>query len=299
MKPSIRKCFGAGVGCLLIWLSGASSPAASAATLQQTIRTAQGKVVKIYGAGGFRQMEAYQSGVLVSAEGHVLTVLSYVLDTDDLTVVLDNGRRLQAEVIGSDPVSELAILKLPIEGERLPHFDLQHSPAVKPGARVLALSNLFGIATGNEPVSAMQGVVSAVAPLEARRGAFHSNYRGTVYVLDVYSNNPGAAGGALVDWQGRLVGLSGNVVSVALSVNSSSPRRTVSSTLSLGCCEPISATASAVDVIFFFPNLVIRSPRSNPATTAGLSGQTLRTVTPADFSPLLGRIGRTPKNACR
>ena len=46
------------------------------------IDQAQTKMVKIYGAGGFRGMEGYQSGFLISAEGHVLTALSYVLDTD-------------------------------------------------------------------------------------------------------------------------------------------------------------------------------------------------------------------------
>jgi len=198
-----------GTSLLLALLLGVSVSTTSAATLQETIRDAQKKVVKIYGAGGFRRLEAYQTGILVSAEGHVLTVLSYVLDTDDLAVVLDDGRRLQAKLLGSDPISELAILQLSIEGEPLAHFDLHASPGAEPGTRVLAMSNLFGIATGDESVSALQGVVTAIAPLNARRGAFRSNYRDTVYVLDVYSNNPGAAGGALVDWQGRLIGVLG------------------------------------------------------------------------------------------
>ena len=55
----------------------------------------------------------------------------------------------------------------------------------------------------------LQGVVTAIAPLKARRGAFQSNFRDEVYVLDAYSNNPGAAGGALVDWQGNLLGVLG------------------------------------------------------------------------------------------
>jgi len=185
---------------------------AVATDLQQTIRTAQSKIVKIYGAGGLRQFEAYQSGILISPEGHVLTALSYVLDTDDLAVILDDGRKWQAEFVGSDPITELALLKLPIEGEQLPHFNLRSDaapPRATPGQRILALSNLYGIATGNEPVSVLQGVITAIAPLKARRGAFQANFRGQVYVLDAYANNPGAAGGALVDWQGRLLGILG------------------------------------------------------------------------------------------
>jgi len=181
----------------------------NAGDLQQTIRQAQSKVVKIYGAGGLRGMEAYQSGILVSAQGHVLTALSYVLDTDDLVVMLDDGRKWQAEFLGSDPVRELAVLRIPVEEEPLPHFDLQASVQAAEGDRVLALSNLYGIATGDEPVSVLQGVVTAIAPLDARRGSQQSDYRGTVYVLDAYTNNPGASGGALVDWQGRLIGVLG------------------------------------------------------------------------------------------
>lgn len=194
--------------CVALAVSQAAVGVA-AADLHQTIRDAQKKVVKIYGAGGMRQMEAYQTGILISAEGHVLTALSYVLDTDDLAVLLDDGRKWQAELVGSDPVSELAVLRLPVEGEQLPYFDLHQSVEAEVGERVLALSNLYGIATGNESVSVLQGVVTAIATLDARRGATQANFRDNVYVLDAYANNPGAAGGALVDWQGRLIGVLG------------------------------------------------------------------------------------------
>ena len=186
--------------------------AAHATDLQKTIRNAQRKVVKIYGAGGLRQMEAYQTGIVVSADGHVLTAMSYVLDTDDLAVMLDDGRKWQAEFVGSDPLTELALLKLPDEASPIPFFDLQQAgdtPKAAPGERILALSNLYGIATGDEPVSVLQGVVTAIAPLRARRGAYRANYRDNVYVLDAYANNPGAAGGALVDWEGNLLGILG------------------------------------------------------------------------------------------
>ncbi len=179
------------------------------ANLQQTIREAQAKVVKIYGAGGLRGMEAYQTGILISPSGDVLTALSYVLDTDDLTVILDDGRKWQAELLGSDPARELAVLHLAVEEQSLNYFDLQEAVEVEVGQRVLALSNLYGIATGEEPVSVLQGVVTAEAPLDARRGSERSRYRDSVYILDVVANNPGAAGGALVDWQGRLVGVLG------------------------------------------------------------------------------------------
>ncbi len=179
------------------------------APTRQAVREAQSKVVKIYGAGGLRKMEAYQSGILISPQGHVLTMFSYVLDTDDLVAILDDGRKFQLEFLRSDPIRDIAILRLKAEGETLPYFDLHSAIPIKTGERVLALSNLFGIATGNEAVSVLQGVITATAPLAARRGAFQANYQEQVYVLDAYANNPGAAGGALVDWQGRLLGILG------------------------------------------------------------------------------------------
>jgi serine protease Do len=193
--------------CILY--ANARIAAQDAAPLTTIARQVQPKVVKLYGAGGLRGLEAYQSGLLVSAEGHVLTVWSYVLDGDDVTVVLDDGRRSEAQHVAADPITEIALLKFDLGKDPLPHFDLSQVPTVEPGARVLAFSNLFGIATGSEPVSMLQGVVAAVAPLEARRGAFDSPYRGDVYIVDAAANNPGAAGGALTDSQGRLVGMLG------------------------------------------------------------------------------------------
>jgi len=182
---------------------------AAVPALHQTIRQAQRKVVKIYGAGGVRGLEAYQTGLLISPQGHVLTVFSYVLDVDELRVVLDDGRKFTAAVVGVDPLRELAVLKLPVDDDELPAFDLSQARSAQVGERVLALSNLFNIAGGDEPVSVLQGVVAAQVRLDARRGGFQSAYRGDVYVLDAAANNPGAAGGALVNWRGELVGMLG------------------------------------------------------------------------------------------
>jgi serine protease Do len=194
----------------LLWAAVAvAGSSASAADFVNVARDVQTKVTKIYGAGGLSGMEAYQSGIVISADGHVLTVSSYVLDEDEVTVVLDDGRRTEAKVVAVDPLVEVALLKFDAGEEVLPHFDISHVVEAQVGTRVLALSNLFGIATGNEPVSVLQGTVSAVAPLAARRGAYATRFRGDVYVVDAATNNPGAAGGALVDSEGRLLGILG------------------------------------------------------------------------------------------
>lgn len=199
----------AGAALFLMLAAGNAWASDGAAAYVDVARQVQPKVVKLYGAGGLRGLEAYQSGILISGEGHVLTVLSYVLDADEVTVVLDDGRRFMAQHVAADPLTEIAVLKFDPGNDQLLHYDLAQAAIAEPGARVLAFSNLFGIATGDEPVSMLHGVVSAAAPLEARRGAFDTNFHGNVYVVDAAANNPGAAGGALTDADGRLLGMLG------------------------------------------------------------------------------------------
>ena len=205
---------------LAVWLLAAVVPLARPAsaadgTFIQAVASVQPKLVKIYGAGGLRGLEAYQSGFLISPQGHVLTAWSYVLDTDFITVTLDDGRRLAAQLIGADPRREIAVLKL--EADDLPHFRLSDAVELEVGDRVLAFSNLFGVATGDEDASVLHGCVSAKTRLEARRGAFETPYDGPVYVVDAMTNNPGSAGGALTDRQGNLVGILGKEMRNALN----------------------------------------------------------------------------------
>lgn len=270
-------------------LFGASCAAADLVAVAREVRP---KVVKLYGVGGLRQLESYQSGILISAEGHVLTAWSYVLDNDDVTVVLDDGRHFIAHLVGADPLTEVAILKFDAGAEPVPHFELAESTNVDVGTRVLAFSNLFGIATGNEPVSMLHGHVATVAPLEARRGAFSSNYREDVYIVDAATNNPGASGGALTDGDGRLVGmlgkelrseLTGTWLNYALPVDAIAPsveailagRDMPSEMTELERPEnPLSFAALGIVLV---PNIVARTPPyvdyvipDSPAAAAGI-----------------------------
>lgn len=193
MKP----CHSTGVAVLLLLF--AMSPAVAADRpasnlLAETLARVQPKMVKIYGAGGIAGLEYYQSGFLISPDGAILTVWSHVLDTDEITAVLSDGRKLTAKLIGADPRLEIAVLK--IATTDLPWFDLAKAAEADAGSRVLALSNLFNVAEGNEPASVQHGTISVKTRLEARRGAFDTPYNGPVYALDVVTNNPGAAGGA-------------------------------------------------------------------------------------------------------
>jgi len=236
--------------------------AQSSTSLAEVARQVQPKVVKIYGAGGMRGLEAYQSGLLISDQGHVLTAYSYVLDADEVTVVLDDGRRFEAKHLAADPLTEVAVIKFDPGTVKIPYFDLSASAIAEPGARIFAFSNLFGIATGDEAVSMLRGVISAVAPLEARRGAFVTHFRGDVYVVDAAANNPGAAGGALTDSQGRLLGMLGKEV-----------RSSVTGTW-LNYALPVAAFAPTVDDIiagrFTQPQLSDIDRPDNPLTFAAL-----------------------------
>lgn len=164
------------------------------------------KTVKLYGTGG-SGLDSYQSGFFVSAEGHILTVWSTVLDADPVVAVTSDGGRYEATVLGVDPNLEIAVLKT--EQPPSQFFDLESAIPGEVGMRVLALSNLYGIATGVEMSSVQKGTIMARTRLNARRGTFESIYQGPVLVIDAMTNNPGAAGGALVSVDGVLLGMLG------------------------------------------------------------------------------------------
>ncbi len=188
-------------------LATETDPAPPSTSWINVVQTIQEKVVKIYGAGGVPGLESYQTGIIVSPEGHILTAWSTVLDADMVTVVTTQGQRFESKILGMDPKLEIAVLKA--DTSDLPFFSLKDLPKPDVGARVLAVSNLFGIATGNEAPSVQKGSLLAMSDLKERRGKSGVIYQGPIYVIDAMTNNPGAAGGALTDWKGNLVGLIG------------------------------------------------------------------------------------------
>lgn len=251
------------LSCLLaLCIPGVALPAS--ASLSGVIQQVGPKIVKIYGAGGFRGLEAYQSGFLVSADGCIITAWSYVLDTEYVGVTLDDGRKFDAKLLGADPRLEVAVLK--IDSSDLPHFNLAETPDLQIGARVLAFSNLFGVATGSEPASVQHGIVAAKAPLAARRGTFDTPYHGVAYILDAMTNNPGAQGGALTDWQGRLAGMLGKEL------------RNAQTNTWLNYAIPMAELRSTVDAIRngkFVPASAATDARPKHALTAALLGVVL------------------------
>ncbi len=181
-----------------------------AQSTRDTIAVVQPKVVKIFGAGGIKSLASHGTGFFVSKEGHIATTWSHVLDADQVRVVLSDGRRYLARVLGAEPQLALAVLKLNSEeGAEFPFFNPDEAVSAGTGTRVLGFSNMFNVAAGDEPVSVVHGVIAAKTIIEARRGVFDSPYSGPVFVVDGVTNNSGAAGGVLTTRDGMLLGMIG------------------------------------------------------------------------------------------
>lgn len=170
------------------------------------------KMVKIFGAGGFKGLASYGTGLVVSPQGHVLTADSHILTSQNVRVHLHDGRRVDnVKVLASEPELDVALLK--IDGvDNLPYFDLAKAaqqPLAQTGDWILAFSNQFQIATRDEPMTVQRGVISSYSKLHGRRGIHDAPYSGDVYFLDAITNNPGAGGGALTNRKGELLGIVG------------------------------------------------------------------------------------------
>jgi serine protease Do len=170
------------------------------------------KMVKLFGIGGFKGLPSYGSGILLSKEGHILTVNNHILNTPGILVHVYDGRQFQAKVLAREPALDVALLKIDEEARFAHFFDLEKEaarPMAENGDWVLAYSNQFRIALREEPMSVQRGVIAAVADLRGRRGVFDAPFTGDVYFLDAIACNPGAAGGIVTNRKGHLLGILG------------------------------------------------------------------------------------------
>ena len=140
------------------------------------------------------------SGVIVSPEGYVLTNHHVIEGADDIQLVLNDGRRLAAHVRGTDPESDIAVLKA--DGENLPAITFGAIDRVQVGDAVLAIGNPFGF--GNTVTS---GIVSALGRNHLGINRFEN------FIQTDAAINPGNSGGALVDAAGNLIGINSTIFS--------------------------------------------------------------------------------------
>jgi serine protease DegQ len=134
------------------------------------------------------------SGVIVSAEGYILTNNHVVEGADEIEVILNDSRRAVAKVIGTDPDSDLAILKISLD--KLPAIVLGNSDALQVGDQVLAIGNPFGVGQ-----TVTSGIVSALNKNQLGINTFEN------FIQTDAAINPGNSGGALVDVNGNLQGI--------------------------------------------------------------------------------------------
>jgi len=147
-----------------------------------------------YGDQGNEPQGGLGSGVIVSQSGYILTNNHVVEEADEIEVILNDGRHTKAEVIGTDPDSDLAVLKIALD--KLPSIVLGDSDGLQVGDQVLAIGNPFGVGQ-----TVTSGIVSALGRNQLGINTFEN------FIQTDAAINPGNSGGALVDTSGNLMGI--------------------------------------------------------------------------------------------
>lgn len=165
------------------------------------------------------------SGVIVSAQGYILTNNHVVEAADEIEVALADGRKAIAKVVGADPETDLAVVKIDLDN--LPAITLGHVEDARVGDAVLAIGNPFGVGQ-----TVTMGIISALG-------------RNHLGILDAFENfiqtdaaiNPGNSGGALIDANGNLLGINTAIYSRS------------GGSLGIGFAIPVTTVKSVMDAI--------------------------------------------------
>ena len=165
------------------------------------------------------------SGVIVDDRGYIVTNNHVIKGATDIRVALSDAREFEAKLLMADPRTDLAVLKIDAGEEKLPTLALADSDQLEVGDLVLAIGNPFGVGQ-----TVTSGIVSALA----RTDVGISDYQ--FFIQTDAAINPGNSGGALVDMQGRLVGIntaifsrSGGSIGIGFSIPSNMVKTVVAS----------------------------------------------------------------------
>lgn len=134
------------------------------------------------------------SGVLLSPDGHILTNYHVIADAEQTQVLLADGRNAAARLVGTDPESDLAVLK--IELANIPYVDLAGSQYLRVGDVVFAIGNPFGVGQ-----TVTQGIISATGRSQLGLTTFEN------FIQTDAAINPGNSGGALINANGEVIGI--------------------------------------------------------------------------------------------
>ncbi|GHT94072.1 DegQ protease [Betaproteobacteria bacterium] len=143
---------------------------------------------------GTRQESGLGSGVIVSPNGYILTNFHVIDAADQIEVALADGRKLKAKVVGSDPESDLAVIR--VDAGNLPAITFGRMDNVGVGDVVLAIGNPFGVGQ-----TVTMGIVSALGRTHMGINTFEN------FIQTDAAINPGNSGGALIDAEGTLIGI--------------------------------------------------------------------------------------------
>lgn len=141
-----------------------------------------------------RRDNSLGSGVIISEQGYILTNNHVIAGADEIQVALTDGRQAAAEVIGSDPETDVAVLKVSLDN--LPSITFGQSDSLRVGDVVLAIGNPFGVGQ-----TVTQGIVSATERSHLGISTFEN------FIQTDAAINPGNSGGALINAAGELIGI--------------------------------------------------------------------------------------------
>lgn len=157
---------------------------------------------------GERKVNSLGSGVIISADGLVVTSNHVIQGAQEVRVVLSDRREFDGTILLHDPKSDLALLRLQAEGEEFPFVRLRDSDTLEVGDLVLALGNPFGVGQ-----TVTSGIISALARTTVGIADFQ------FFIQTDAAINPGNSGGALVDMNGNLIGVNTAIYSTSGSSN--------------------------------------------------------------------------------
>jgi serine protease Do len=165
------------------------------------------------------KLQSLGSGIIVSRDGLIITNNHMAQGTGEVKVVISDGRELRAKVVGRDPKTDLALLKISSFSEELPMLTLGDSEKVRVGDWVLAVGNPFGLEH-----TVTQGIISATGRVLG--SGPYDNYLQTDAPF-----NPGSSGGPLVNLKGEVIGINTAIVTGAQGIGFAIPSSLVKSVI--------------------------------------------------------------------
>jgi serine protease Do len=149
-------------------------------------------------SGGIRENieNSLGSGVIIKSNGLIITNNHVIKDADQINIILSDKREFDAKIVLTDERADLALLQIDTQGERLPNLELANSDIIEVGDLVLAIGNPFGVG---------QTVTSGIVSAMARTTVGVNDYQ--FFIQTDAPINPGNSGGALINMEGKLIGV--------------------------------------------------------------------------------------------